>query len=170
MTIVAPAEGLPARLSPERGRNCSVSVRLQAGHRNRGSSTVTLPNSVAMRCPRQSFRWHCRRRTGNTVAAAHGCRPAQKPPRVERSPEPASLRVRSNPGSRCRQDLPAGRSPIRSVLGQRSSSPVATATPIAFAFPRRLSTRPSVPLVSSSPHSQDTPLRLLMIATRKDRC
>ena len=55
---------------------------------------------------------------------------------------------------------PSGRQiSIRSVLGQRSSSPGATATPIASAFPRRLSTRPSVPPVSSSPHSQDTPLK-----------
>ena len=40
------------------GQTTFVSMRLQAVHRNRGSGTVTPPNSVAMWCPRQSFRWH----------------------------------------------------------------------------------------------------------------
>ena len=46
-------------------------------------------------------------------------------PLVERLPEAAWLRARSNPGSRYCQDLPAGQISIRSVLRQRSSSPVA---------------------------------------------
>ena len=47
-----------------RGRSATrwpTDVRLNAiagGTSNRGSGTVTAPNSVAMWCPRQSFRWH----------------------------------------------------------------------------------------------------------------
>ena len=78
-----------------------------------------------------------RRSFGNTAAAAHGGRPVRKPPLVERWPEAAWLRARSNPGSRYRQDLPAGRSLPNRCSGsghhRRSQS---TATPIAFAFPQ----------------------------------
>ena len=99
-----------------------------------------------------------RRSTGSTAAAAHGGRPARKSPLVERSPEPASLRARSNPGSRYRQDLPAGRS-----LPGRCSGAVIIAGrnqpqhPSHPRSPSRPSTRPIVPLVASSPHSLDTP-------------
>ena len=78
-----------------------------------------------------------RRRTGNAAAAAHGGRPTPKPPLVERLPEAAWLRARSNPGSRYCQDLPAGRSlPDRcSGSGHHRRSQL-TATPIASAFPQ----------------------------------
>ena len=78
-----------------------------------------------------------RRSTGSTAAAAHGGRPARKSPLVERSPEPASLRARSNPGSRYRQDLPAGRSlPGRCSGSGHHRRSQSTATPIASAFPQ----------------------------------
>jgi hypothetical protein len=78
-----------------------------------------------------------RRRTDNTAAVVHGYRPARKPPLVERSPEPASLRVRSNPGSRYRQDLRAGRSPSDRRSGSGHPHPSqSTAIPIASAFPQ----------------------------------
>ena len=78
-----------------------------------------------------------RRRTDNTAAVVHGYRPARKPPLVERSPEPASLQVRSNPGSRYRQDLRAGRSPSDRRSGSGHPHPSqSTAIPIASAFPQ----------------------------------
>ena len=99
-------------------------------------------------------------RPSSTAAAAHGCRPARKRPLVERSPEAASLRVRSIPGSQYRQDLPAGRSLSDRCSGSGHHSPVAINrnTHRIPRSPGRLSTRPTVPLVSSSPHSLDTPL------------
>ena len=78
-----------------------------------------------------------RRRIGNTAAAAHGCRPVRKRPLVERLPEAASLRARSNPGSRYRQDLPAGRSlPDRCSGSGHHRRSQSTAIPIASAFPQ----------------------------------
>ena len=78
-----------------------------------------------------------RRRTGNTAAAAHGSRPARQRSLVERSPEAASLRARSNRDSRYHQDLLTGRSLSDRCSGsghhRRSQS---TATPIASAFPQ----------------------------------
>ena len=70
-------------------------------------------------------------------AAAHGCRPAAKRPLVEPSPEAASLRARSIPGSQYRQDLPAGRSLSDRCSGSGHHPPSqSTATPIASPFPR----------------------------------
>ena len=78
-----------------------------------------------------------RRSTGNTAATAHGGRAARKPPLVGRSPEPAWLRARSNPGSRYRQDLPAGRSlPGRCSGSGHHRRSQSTATPIASASPQ----------------------------------
>jgi hypothetical protein len=92
-------------------------------------------------------------RTGNTAAAAHGCRPAWKPPLVERSPEAASLRPRSDPGSRHRQDLQADRFlPDRCSGSGRHPRSQSTAKPIASAFPQSTIDRPIVPPMSSSPH------------------
>jgi hypothetical protein len=77
------------------------------------------------------------RRIGNTVAAAHGGRPARKPPLVERSPEVAPLRARSTRGSRYSQDLPVGRSlPDRCSGGGPHRRSQSTATPIASALPQ----------------------------------
>ncbi len=98
-------------------------------------------------------------RTGNTAAAAHGCRPGRKRPLVERSVEAASLRPMSDPVSCHRQDPQAGKLLLDRCSGSghhpRSQS---TATPIAAAFPQSTIDRSIVPPMSSSPHSLDTPL------------
>jgi len=94
---------------------------------------------IASRCsdPASPSGGTFRRSTGNTAAVAHDGRPARKPPLVERSPEAASLRATSTPGSRYRQDLPAGRSlPGRCSGSGHHRRSQATATPIAFAFPQ----------------------------------
>jgi hypothetical protein len=126
-------------------------MRLQAGHRNRGSSTVTSPNSVAMQWPRQSFhilaqhRQHGRRRPWRptcpeTIAhwtLARSCFASGKvKPRFAISPKSFGRQIST-----------------RSVLRQRSSSPVA----INRNTHRIRAPQAIVPLVAPSRHSLDTP-------------
>jgi hypothetical protein len=140
-----------------------VSLRLQTAHRNRGSRTVTSPNSVAIRCGRQSSRGISRCRNGNPDEAAHVDRLGSQRPPCERSSEAASPRVGSSPGPRSLQDLPAGRSPS----GQRSARqhhrrPRPTAPPTASEFPQPVydPTGRTDPIgIPPYPKSLDTPER-----------
>ena len=116
------------------GQPTLVSMRLQAVHRNRGSGTVTAPNSVAMWCPRQSFRWHFLLQAEQHGRRSPYCRLARKRPLAERSPEAASLPARSNPGSQYRQDLPTADS-ARRCPGNGIIPVAITATPTASVLP-----------------------------------
>jgi hypothetical protein len=74
-------------------------------------------------------------RTGSPDEAAHGDRLDWQQPLSGRSSKAASPRVRSNPGLRCREDLPAGRSPSGPHSGtgrQRLSRPIVAPTASEF--------------------------------------
>jgi hypothetical protein len=97
-------------------------------------------------------------RPSSTAAAAHGCRLARKRPLTERSPEAASLLPGSNPGSQYRQTF---RTADLCQIGAQATGLIPCRNqpqhPPHFRSPGRLSTRPTVPPVSSYPQSLDTP-------------
>ena len=126
-------------------------MRSQAMHRNLGSGTVTAPNGVAMRWLRQSFRWHF-------------------------PPQPVAVGLRRNDRSlNARQKLlrfGQGQSQVSNIAktfrpadlyqigAQAAGITLRRNQPQHPSHPRspgRLSTRPTVPPVSSYPHSLDTP-------------